>query len=85
MRVTVLFFARARELVGTSEAQLELEDTASTDSIAERLLHDYPPLQEIMGRCQMASVSALRIKLHPATVTGCRDPSRRLARSCSHD
>ena len=51
MRVTVLFFARARELTGTSEAQLELEDTASTDSIAQRLLHDYPSLQEIMGRC----------------------------------
>ncbi len=52
MRVTVLFFARARELAGTSETQLELDDTVNTDNIAERLLHDFPSLQEIMGRWQ---------------------------------
>ena len=50
MRVTVLFFARARELTGASEISLELESMADTDSIAERLLCEYPSLQEIMGR-----------------------------------
>ena len=61
MRVTVLFFARARELTGTSEAQLEFDDTASTDSIAQRLLQYYPALQEIMGRCHGRQRPLLRI------------------------
>ena len=50
MRVTVLFFARARELTGTSEAELEFENAADTDSIAAQLLRHFPSLQEIMGR-----------------------------------
>ena len=50
MKVTVLFFARARELVGTAETQLEIGKGSNTDSLAKQLLTVYPALAEVMDR-----------------------------------
>lgn len=50
MRLTVLFFARARELAGASEAQLEVPAGADTDALTLQLLWEYPSLAEVLDR-----------------------------------
>ncbi len=47
--VTVLFFARGRELAGVSQSTVELKDAADTAQLMEYLLHKYPSLSEIVA------------------------------------
>ena len=47
--VTVLFFARGRELAGVSETQVDLHDTPDTAQLIKHLLMTYPRLSEIMA------------------------------------
>ena len=44
-RIKVLFFARARELAGTDQAELELADGVNSDDLLHLLLDKYPGLQ----------------------------------------
>lgn len=48
MGVTVLFFARGRELAGRSEAVVELTDASDTASLWTYLLIQFPDLKQIM-------------------------------------
>ena len=44
-RIKVLFFARARELAGTDQAELDLADGVNSDDLLHLLLERYPGLQ----------------------------------------
>ena len=44
-RIKVLFFARARELAGTDQAELDLADGVNSDDLLNLLLDNYPGLQ----------------------------------------
>ncbi|XP_002968526.2 molybdopterin synthase sulfur carrier subunit [Selaginella moellendorffii] len=45
--VEVLFFARAREIVGVSQMKLELRASSTTRDCMEELLSRFPGLEEI--------------------------------------
>ena len=47
VRVTVAYFARARECAGTSEEELELSQPASLQQLFLSLVAIHPPLAEI--------------------------------------
>ncbi|KAI7842392.1 hypothetical protein COHA_004031 [Chlorella ohadii] len=49
MQVRVLFFARSRELAGTSEASVTLEPGSTTTVLLQQLLQQYPQLEELRG------------------------------------
>jgi molybdopterin converting factor subunit 1 len=42
MKVTVKFFARYREIVGTEDVEVELDDGANVTSLLENLVDKYP-------------------------------------------
>ena len=54
MRITVLCFARAREIVGASELQLELREGASSSDLVGELVARHPQLQELFRSCVLA-------------------------------
>ena len=54
MRIRLLFFARARELAGVGETQLEVEAQASAAAVLKAILQTWPALEEIAGRCVLA-------------------------------
>eukprot|EP00891_Asterochloris_glomerata_P006989 jgi/Astpho2/6989/e_gw1.00107.198.1_t len=45
--IKVLFFARAKELAGTDQAELNLADGVNSDDLLHLLFERYPGLQEI--------------------------------------
>ena len=47
--VTVLFFARGRELAGVSQTTVELKEAADTVQLMKYLLLMYPKLSEIVA------------------------------------
>ena len=47
--ITVLFFARGRELAGVSETKFDLHDTPDTGQLIKQLLVKFPRLSEIMA------------------------------------
>lgn len=49
MDVRVLFFARSRELAGTSEATLTLQPGSTTAALMQQLLKQYPQLEQLQG------------------------------------
>ena len=46
--VTVLFFASARELAGTSEMTLEVDDSTDTTSLRQILADKFPKLAQMV-------------------------------------
>lgn len=50
MIVIVLLFARARELAGTSQIEIQLPQGATIQDLRHRLELDYPVLKELIGR-----------------------------------
>lgn len=58
MRIKVLFFAASREVAGTSETQLELQDMDGTQpntaSLLQALHAQYPGMEAIMKTCVLA-------------------------------
>jgi molybdopterin converting factor subunit 1 len=55
MKVTVLLFAMARELVDSSSVELELPDTeATTRGITAALVREYPALSGVMRTAMLA-------------------------------
>lgn len=47
--VTVLFFARGRELAGVSQRTVDLKDAADTVQLIKFMLAEYPKLSEIVA------------------------------------
>ncbi|DBA98795.1 hypothetical protein WJX77_008747 [Trebouxia sp. C0004] len=47
--VTVLFFARGRELAGVSQISVKLQDAADTEQLLQYVLNKYPKLSEIVA------------------------------------
>lgn len=47
--VTVLFFARGRELAGVSQIAVKLQDAADTKQLLKYVLSKYPKLSEIVA------------------------------------
>lgn len=54
MRVRLLFFARARELAGAGETEVEVDKEASAAAVLKKVLQTWPALEEIAGRCVLA-------------------------------
>jgi len=54
MTVTVRLFARARELAGAGELQVELAAGASLGDLRQRLAADYPKLASLLERSALA-------------------------------
>mmetsp|Transcript_36130 Transcript_36130/g.90777 ORF Transcript_36130/g.90777 Transcript_36130/m.90777 type:complete len:88 (+) Transcript_36130:142-405(+) len=68
--VTVLFFARSRELVGAPELNVSLPAGATTRDLLARLLEQYPDLASI----QETTIFALNQEyLEPGQEAGLRD------------
>ena len=54
MEVEVLFFARLRELAGTSSTTLEVPARASVSDALDAVARTYPDLREHLARCRAA-------------------------------
>ena len=54
MNVTLLFFARAREVAGRSEARLELSAGATIDDALAAATDAWPALGEVLPSCRTA-------------------------------
>lgn len=54
MEVKVLFFARARELTGCSEAALSVPVGSETSALPQLLAAAYPALQQVLGSCLLS-------------------------------
>jgi MoaE-MoaD fusion protein len=54
MRITVLFFAQARERAGCERAGLELPAGSSVDDALRQLAHDYPGLAALWPHLAVA-------------------------------
>lgn len=54
MDVKVLFFARARELAGCSEATLSVPRGAATSALPALLLQAYPKLDQVLSSCLLS-------------------------------
>jgi molybdopterin synthase catalytic subunit len=54
VRVRVLFFARAREVAGVSEAELSLPDGAGTAALEAALVAAHPGLASVLESCVLA-------------------------------
>jgi molybdopterin converting factor subunit 1 len=54
MRVTVLYFAAARERAGTAREQLELPDGSSPAGALQAIVAKHPALQPIAGKLRLA-------------------------------
>jgi molybdopterin converting factor subunit 1 len=54
MRVSVLYFARSREVTGQSEESLELPAGATTRQLAARLTERHPGLASVLRACVFA-------------------------------
>jgi len=54
MRIKCLFFAGAKDIVGTNELQLELGPDSTSEQLSTQLLSSFPDLQDIWESCIFA-------------------------------
>lgn len=54
MKIHIRFFARARDLVGTDAATLDLPEGATVDDLRGQLAKDYPRLTSLLDRSALA-------------------------------
>mmetsp|Transcript_13916 Transcript_13916/g.26717 ORF Transcript_13916/g.26717 Transcript_13916/m.26717 type:complete len:82 (-) Transcript_13916:79-324(-) len=54
MHVNVLFFARARELVGDTDTKMELKDGANTKDLVSALVVKFPKLKDMIHKIVLA-------------------------------
>jgi molybdopterin synthase sulfur carrier subunit len=55
MRVTVLFFAKAREVAETNSTTVEFPgDAVDSSEVMQHLIDKWPQLREVMGTCVLA-------------------------------
>jgi molybdopterin converting factor subunit 1 len=56
MRISVLFFARAREATDLNQLSVDIEDGTTAGQLLEQLVRQYPKLQEIRS-CLVLAVN----------------------------
>mmetsp|Transcript_1333 Transcript_1333/g.5709 ORF Transcript_1333/g.5709 Transcript_1333/m.5709 type:complete len:82 (-) Transcript_1333:141-386(-) len=54
MKVRVLFFANARDLAGTGEAEVELPEGADTSALREELAEKFADLRDLVQSITLA-------------------------------
>ncbi len=54
IEVSVLFFARARELAGTGETKISLADGSSVQAASDRIAEVFPDLKGLLRSCRLA-------------------------------
>ena len=54
MKVTVLLFAKAQQIVGADSIELELEDSPRVQSVLDVLEDQYPAMSDFLGLCVVA-------------------------------
>jgi molybdopterin converting factor subunit 1 len=54
MRVRVQFYARARDLVGLPEIELELPEASTVADLRRRLAEQYAPVGKLLEKCAVA-------------------------------
>lgn len=54
MKVTVLYFAISREIVGKAQEELELKDSSTTHGLLQQLIGAYPRLDSVLKSCVFA-------------------------------
>mmetsp|Transcript_10299 Transcript_10299/g.21492 ORF Transcript_10299/g.21492 Transcript_10299/m.21492 type:complete len:82 (+) Transcript_10299:388-633(+) len=54
MKLKILFFARAREIVGQPEIELTLADGADTEAMIAEVVKLYPPLGDVISNIVIA-------------------------------
>jgi molybdopterin converting factor subunit 1 len=54
MKIRVRLFARAKELAGRDEVELDLPAGSTVAELRRRLAADYPPLAGLLPRCAVA-------------------------------
>ena len=54
MQVEVLYFARSREVAGTSSETFELTDGATTSELLDNILQRHPVMKDVLGTCVFA-------------------------------
>ena len=72
MKVTVLCFARAREIVEASELRVELPDGATSADLVARLVQQHPKLEDLFKSCVLA-VNQEYVQLGDAVPMRCGD------------
>ena len=65
MRVHVVAFARARELLGAREMSLEIAERATVMQLRERLQREAPRLGELGGSLRLACNGVLTAEAEP--------------------
>ncbi len=54
MKVNVVLFAQARDVLGADQLQLEMGDCPTVGDLKRALVEQHPELQEILGHCSIA-------------------------------
>lgn len=54
MKIKLLLFASAREIVGKEEVEIEFEEGTKLRDCKSRMIKMFPPLEKIIHRCSMA-------------------------------
>mmetsp|Transcript_10954 Transcript_10954/g.32830 ORF Transcript_10954/g.32830 Transcript_10954/m.32830 type:complete len:93 (-) Transcript_10954:475-753(-) len=54
LAVSIVFFARARELAGCSEAMLQVPAGSNTTSLPQLILTAYPQLKTVLPSCMLS-------------------------------
>ncbi len=54
MKVNVVVFARARELIGSDQLQLDLPPQSTIHQFKQQLLQQFPALNELLPHCAFA-------------------------------
>jgi molybdopterin converting factor small subunit len=77
LKVKVLYFAGAREIVAKGEEFMEIQDGASLDDFAAVLFRAYPGLGKLAGSVRFSvnlEVAGGRTSLHESDVVGVLPP-----------
>jgi len=77
MKVKVLYFAGAREIVAKGEEVMEVKDGASLDDFSAALFRAYPGLGKLAGSVRFSvnlEVAGGRTTLHESDVVGVLPP-----------
>ncbi len=75
MKITIRFFALARELTGHHQMEMELTEPATLQTARDRLFQTYPALQGASLQFAVnAAYAAPEIALHTGDVIACIPP-----------
>ncbi len=75
MKITLRFFALARELTGQNQMEMELPDPATLQTARDRLFQTYPALQDAALQFAVnAAYARPETPLHAGDVVACIPP-----------